>query len=306
MKTNILNIIAFVLLWSVSGSMVAQESVRAAQFNRGQSANVEDARWSRIVYRYLDLAKEKNSPLYYPVQPEGGRVNLFTKIFNLLADNTISAYEYLDGRELFTDEYKIDFMEFINRFGIYHRIDNGKIVVEDVDVPSNEVQGYFVKEAYYFDSVTSDYKIKTIAICPVLIRQDDYDANSVRYPLFWISYDDITPYIKSMPIMLSGINNSMTGTVDDFFSKRSYDGEIYKAANPRNLSISQYSATAEEVEKEQERIEHQLRDFEKGLWKEYVDSTKMDVKGKKPKVKKKSVKSSVSSSGSNSMRERRY
>ena len=262
--------------------------------------------WSRSIYRFLDLKKEANAPLYYPVMPENGRKNLFSMIFRLLIEDKIDAYEYLDGREIFTDEYKIDFMEFLNRFDVYHELNDNKIIVEDVDIPSNEVQGYFVKEAYYFDPITSDHRVKTVAICPVLLRQGDYDAATIRYPLFWISYSDIAPYALSMPVMASSVNNSMTGTVADYFRKRSYDGEIYKAANPRNLAISQYAATPEEVNIEQQKIEAQLRNFEKGLWRESIDSTKVDIRTKKSKTKKNISKSNRISTSANSMKERRY
>ncbi len=281
-------------------------SVRATQASRGQSTEIENAMWSRSIYRFLDLKKEANAPLYYPVMPENGRKNLFSMIFRLLIEDKIDAYEYLDGREIFTDEYKIDFMEFLNRFDVYHELNDNKIIVEDVDIPSNEVQGYFVKEAYYFDPITSDHRVKTVAICPVLLRQGDYDAATIRYPLFWISYSDIAPYALSMPVMASSVNNSMTGTVADYFRKRSYDGEIYKAANPRNLAISQYAATPEEVNIEQQKIEAQLRNFEKGLWRESIDSTKVDIRTKKSKTKKNISKSNRISTSANSMKERRY
>ncbi|MDO5523497.1 MAG: gliding motility protein GldN, partial [Bacteroidia bacterium] len=213
-------------------------SVRAAQMNRGNAADFSNAKWLREIYRYLDLSKEENAPLYYPVMPEQGRMNLFTMIFKLLAENKISAYEYLDGREVFSPEYKIDFKEFIDRFGIFHETQNGQISIADVDIPSHEVQGYFVKEAYYFETGTSGYGVKTVAICPVIHRQGDYDANTVRYPLFWIPYDEISSYTLRMPIMTSSLNNATTGTIDDFFRKRAYNGEIYKASNPRNLAIA--------------------------------------------------------------------
>lgn len=279
-------------------------SVRALQANRSQNRDLSDAKWSRLIYRYLDLSKDKNSALYYPVLPEGNQMNLFSMIFKLLAQDKISAYEYLDGRELFSEDYKIDFEDFLNRFGIYHRNESGKLLVDDVDIPGNEVQGYFVKEAYYFETGTSSWGVQTVAICPVIHRQDEYNAGSVRYPLFWIPYEEIEPYALRMPIMTSSLNNSMSGTVDDFFRKRDYDGEIYKTTNSRNLALSQYAATPEEMLQEQEKIERQLVDFEKNLWKEQADSTAVLQSGKRQKVKKSKVK--VAAGGSNSMRDRRY
>lgn len=287
----------------------ATMSSRSVQANRMQAVDIENTKWSRVIYRYLDLSKEKNAPLYYPVLPDEGRVNLFTMIFKLFANSKIDVYEYLDGREAFTDEYKIDFMEFVDRFGIYYETEDGHMTINDVDIPSNEVQGYFVKEAHYFDSRASDYKTEVVAICPVIHRQDDYESVATRYPLFWVQYSDIVPYALSMPMMLSSLNNSMTGTVDDFFRKQSYDGEIYKATNPRNLAIAQYAETPEEVEKEQQKIEQQLVDFKLGLWREYTDSTKVNVDTKRRKGSRKAPKVSTATSANrsgSSMRDRRY
>ena len=39
----------------------------------------------------------------------------------LLADNKVSAYEYLDGREIFTDQYKINVRDMLDRFHIYYQ-----------------------------------------------------------------------------------------------------------------------------------------------------------------------------------------
>ncbi len=280
-------------------------SVRAEQMNRTQSTDISDAKWSREIYRYLDLSKEGNAPLYYPVIPEQGRMNLFTMIFKLLSEGKITAYEYLDGREVFTDEYKIDFNEFLDRFGVYYQTESGNIVVDDVDIPSNEVQGYYLKEAYYFETGTSNYGVKTVAVCPIIYRQGDYDANTVRYPLFWIPYDELRPYALRMPIMTSSLNNTMTGTIDDFFRKHNYDGEIYKTTNLRNLAISQYTSSPEEMKAEQEKIERQLKDFEERLWKENRDSTVIQQTQRSRSTRGGLFRRS-STGSSNTMRDRRY
>ena len=287
-----------------SGKASVGLSVRAAQMNRTQSTDIEDAKWSREIYRYLDLSKEGNAPLYYPVMPEQGRMNLFTMIFKLLSENKIAAYEYLDGREVFTDEYRIDFNEFLDRFGIFYETRNGEIVVNDVDIPSHEVQGYYLKEAYYFETGTSNYGVKTVAVCPIIHRQGDYEANTVRYPLFWIPYDELRPYALRMPIMTSSLNNTMTATIDDFFRKNNYDGEIYKTTNLRNLAISQYTSSPEEMKAEQEKIEKQLKDFEERLWK--ADSTNIQPQTQNRKARRNAVRSTSSGVSSNTMRDRRY
>jgi gliding motility associated protien GldN len=144
---------------------------------------------------------------------------------------------------------------------------DGKYVVDDVDIPSNEVQGYYVKEAHFFDKSNSVVDTKILAICPVIFSQGDYDAETTRYPLFWLPYEQIRPYAARMPIMLSNLNNASTQTVDDFFRKREFNGEIYKTTNLRNLSLVQmYSGNDSLVKKEQRKIETQLKSFKDKLW----------------------------------------
>lgn len=279
-------------------------SLRSEQLNRYSQADTDNAKWLRIIYRYLDLSDDKNAPLYYPVQPEQGRANFFTSIFRLLSEGKIDAYEYVDGNEVFTDKYKIKFKEFLDRFGIYNEVQNGKTNVSDVDIPSAEVVGYYVKEAYYFETETSNFGIKTLAICPILIRQDDFDATSTRYPLFWIPYDEIRPFAMRMPVMTSSLNNVMNGTIDDFFRMHQYNGEIYKTLNLQGKALAQIAATPEALKAEQEKIEKQLKDFQDHLWKQDTVIPTPSKGSKAPKTKKPA--SSDSGSPSVSMRDRRF
>ena len=286
----------------------------------------ENARWSRVIYRQLDLTQEANAPLYFidtagentPTERQSGEgqsSSLFTRLFRLLQEGTIPAYEYIDGQERFTDEYRINFKEFLDRFSIYYQEDNGKITVDDADIPSHEVLAYFLKEVYYFDSRSSNFMVRPLAICPVLLRRDDLDNVATRYPLFWVPYDELEPYTRKMPVMASTINNSINGTVDDFFRLRKYDGEIYKAGNPRNLAIAQYTSTPEEMKAEQERIEKELKDFEKGLWTDEdelipaeTSANRPDRRNTKTGVSRRDRRPGSSPSGGSSvtMRDRRY
>ncbi len=286
--------------------------IQSPQGNRSAGSEIDDAKWSRTIYRYLDLTKEDNAPLYHIVTPAEGQSSLFTMLFRLLQNDAIPAFEYLDGQEQFTAEYRIDFKEFLDRFDIYHQADKGTITVNDADIPSNEVLAYFVKEVYYFDSPTSSFKVRPLAICPLLLRRDQLDIETTRYPLFWVPYAELEPYARRMPVMGSSLNNSINGTVDDFFRLRKYDGEIYKVQNPRNLAIAQYTNTPEEMKAEQERIEKELKDFEKGLWTDvdrFIPSEqstdRRDTKGRITLRNRRSASgSSVSSSVT--MRDRRY
>lgn len=280
-------------------------SIRMEQMNRGQDKEIENAKWSRVIYRYLDLSREANAPLYYTGAHSEGRIDLFSMIFRLLQAQRIQAYEYLDGREEFTEEYLIDFSELLRRFDIYHDTVNGTIVVNDADVPTKEVLGYYLKEAYYFDNTTSTLRVKPLALCPILFRHEEVASSATRYPLFWIPYSELEPYTRRIPVMSSAFNNSISGTIDDFFRKRSYYGEIYKTMNPRNLAISQYTSTPEEMKAEQERIEKELIDFEKLIRSEEKAVT-LPRQTSRRGSKRISAGTPSSSGNKHSMRDRRY
>ena len=242
-------------------------TVRAQNMNESQTQDISNAPWMREIYRFLDLSKDKNASLFYPVSPIGDRMNLFTMMFKLLAKGDVKAYTYLlDGREIFTDDYVLKFKDLLDNFGIMYTEENGHFVVDESDVPGNEVQGYYVKEAWYFDKSNSVVDVKTLAIAPVLVRQDDYGTGSERYPLFWMPYENIRPYAARMPIMTSNLNNASTQTVDDFFRKHKFEGEIYKTTNMRNVTLAQAFPTDSLMKKEQKRIEMQLKDFKDRLW----------------------------------------
>ena len=64
----------------------------------------EDVVWRRDIYREMNLEDDANAGLYYPVEPVGTQMNLFTYLFKLLMTGNIKAYEYrLDGNESFED-----------------------------------------------------------------------------------------------------------------------------------------------------------------------------------------------------------
>ena len=227
-----------------------------------------EAVWKRDIYRTLDLTKEKNASLYYPIEPQGESMNLFTYIFKLFVNNDIPAYSYnLDGNESFTPENKVNPKDLLDDFGIYYEEKNGVIDVAQSDIPSAQVLSYYVKESHYFDQRTAAYNYRITAICPVIHKAGDFSTEVTKYPIFWLNFDEISPLLTRQKVMSSSYNNVSSMTLSDYFLKHCYEGEIYKTVNLRNLSINQYCKNDSAVKKEQKNIEKQLSDFRGNLWK---------------------------------------
>ncbi|MDR2139840.1 MAG: gliding motility protein GldN [Tannerella sp.] len=243
-------------------------TVRAQNMNRLLSRDIGNARWMRVIYRQLNMLNEKNAPLYYPVTPTSGMRNLFTTIFQLASEGKLPIYQYLDGYEIFDDAHKASFKDVLDRFEILYETVPGKaqerFVINESDVPSEEVKSFYVKEAWYFDQNNSVYDVKILAICPIITRMMDIGDQTT--PMFWVPYEEIRPYVAGNYIMTSNVNNAKTFTVDDYFRRRMFEGEIIKTENLLNLPLQAYCPTPDSLKLEQEKIENELLAFEKALW----------------------------------------
>lgn len=281
----------------------------------------EDVVWRRDIYRTINLTDDANAGLYYPVEAVGTQMNLFTYLFKLMMRGKINAYEYrLDGNEVFNEASKIKPLAFLDNYHIYYEKKGNGINIDNSDIPSKEVKSYYIKECAYYDQRTATFHTKVIALCPIMSREDDFGDAPQTYPLFWVKYDDVAPYLSKQIIMTSDLNNAATMTLDDYFAKTMYRGKIYKTTNMLGKTLSQYCKTDSAMSKEQKRIEGELLAFEKNLWgnqqlKDSLDSVakaQQQVKGKKKvrrnrraggakdsatSVSKKSKRSSSSSSG---------
>lgn len=243
-----------------------------AFFDKDNSVDDAELKYMRVIYRSLDLEKDQNAPLYFPEEIVDGNENLFRIIMKLLIGNNLTAYEYLDGKEVFTDEYKLNVKDMLDRFHILYSNEKGsteknpKYVIQESDVPANEVLSYYIIERWEYDTRRNKLVPKVEAICPVLHRSGDFGGEAVKYPMFWVKMNDIRPWLAQQQIFTSDHNNLATSTYDDFFTMNLYDGEIYKTRNLKNKSMMQLYPDPDHRKRAQDSIQASLDNFEKKLW----------------------------------------
>lgn len=289
-----------VSLFAIALGVVAQESSSSAVMRRGGSdrnsrrnsteagapqvtkrmeglyehkpVSDADMAWMRVIYRQIDLNDDRNAPLYYPEDLVDGQENLFRIILRLVANNEVPAYEYLDGREVFTDQYKVKVGDMLDRFYILHTQAKGsteknpKFTIEESDVPANEVLSYYILERWEFDTRTNRMRTRVEAICPVLHRAGDWGGEAVKYPMFWVKMENLRPYLAQQEIFTTDDNNLATTTYDDFFANNMYKGEIYKTRNLKNKSMMQLYPDPDDLKRAQDSIQNRLETYEDNLW----------------------------------------
>lgn len=229
-------------------------SLRRQLFEQNQPQSSYANRWQRVIYRELDLTKNVNAVLYYPEVPTDGLTNMFSVLFDAFVKGNLKAYEYIDGRELLDEAHLVKVEDVLET----HDIDPS-------DVPCYQVLSYYIKEQWDFDRNTSQYQSHIVALCPILHRQGEF-GGITRYPLFWLSYDDLRPFIIDKLVISSGINTAVRYSLDDFFTLRKYDGEIYKVQNPRGLTLMQQYPDEAQLKAKREEIENELQNFGKSVW----------------------------------------
>ena len=257
----------------------------------------EEVVWRRDIYRELDLTEDANAGLYFPVEPQGRQLNLFTYIFKLAQNGYVPVYEYpTDGSDNFSDEAKVEMKTILDNYHIFYEEQNGKLKVDNSDIPSAEVKKYYLKESAYYDQANSSFHIKVLALCPVMLREDDFGGESTQYPLFWVKYGDLEPFLNRQTVMASSLNNAATMSMADYFTLNSYKGKIYKTNNAQGKTLLQLcNGDADKLSAEQKRIEAELAAFHKTI---FGDPAKRDSIDNVMAVNTKSAKSSKTKSSS--------
>ena len=154
----------------------------------------------------------------------------------------------------------------MDRYQIFYESKDGRMRVNDADLPSEEVKVYFVKESAYYDQRTASFRTQVTALCPVLKRADEWGGEGTQYPMFWVKYDEVAPFLAKLSLMGSSLNNAATLSADDYFTLNRYEGKIYKTTNLQDRVLANYCTTDSALVKEQNRIEKQIADFQKHVW----------------------------------------
>lgn len=250
------------------------KTLRQQAFDDYQKESAEETPWQHIVYRQLDLRKEANASLYFPVEPMNGLTNLFRVIIEAFSKGELKAYEYLDGREVFSEKFLVKPKDIFDKFEIYYQTKpatqrGGEEILEvnESDVPSANVLSYYIKERWEFDQKHSRYQARVLCICPVLHQSGGFSDETVPYPMFWINYEDLRPFLRDHLIISQGMNTAARYTMEEFFSLGQYQGDIYKEQNLRGLSLKQIVGdNPDSLKMVQEKLDNDLRAFEDSIW----------------------------------------
>lgn len=248
----------------------------------------EDVVWHRTVYSIIDLRYKQNYELYFPVSYQNPRYkSLFGVILQAVSAGA-PVYSRSTGSITPTifDDTKLQTKKGLIEGNAAFYVDGDEerpllVYYEDTDALGVQEDEYYqafvanqfkflIQEVIFFDKHYSRLFRQIVAIAPMYAPlcsesvDDPYEA-IIQQIMFWMPFKDLRPYMKDQYI-ISSRNSSKRITFDRFFQQRLYTSYIVGEENVYDRVIPEYVKTAEQIKKEQTRIENELLTFEQDLW----------------------------------------
>ena len=231
-----------------------------------------DVMWLHRVWRRIDLREKINYPLYYPTTPINDRQNMFDVIReSLLQSGTMTAYS---PGPIGTDDEFTTPMTVEEVKGILSSVDSQyvedpiteelELVVQNVDVESQEIVWYEIKEEWFFDRQRSVMDVRIIGICPMKEKFNDFGESQGPQALFWIYYPEAR-YVFNQQEVYNRQNDSERRTLEDVIWSRQFGSYITKESNVYDRFINEYKAGLDAL-LEAEKIKEMLFLQEHDVW----------------------------------------
>ncbi|MBR4157253.1 MAG: gliding motility protein GldN [Bacteroidales bacterium] len=246
---------------SSTGGLYAENTTGVKKPMPQPSIREADVMWKKTVWREIDFRQKMNQGFYFPVTPQGNWKNLYTILMDALEEGIITAYNAninVDSKGDFKE--KMTFNEIIKQHERETKYSTENIKVEDVT-------RCLVKEIWYFDKQRSQLMVRTLAICPIEVREVERLGKIEKQSktLFWVPYNDETRQLLVQQPYHNRSNTAAQLNYDEVFVKRMFDSYIVREENVYDRAINDYAQGIDAL-KESERIKSSIIDFEQNLW----------------------------------------
>lgn len=277
-------LVTFLLLLSVCSFSMGQsethvsKTVHTRKLIHEMPMNPETVEWQCDIYREILDDKDVNTPLFHPSPNK----NLFYLIFKLFCKEKIKGYAFsLNDFDECSKEDQLDVKNVLDNYSIFYSRRNDSLIVEDINIPYDEVYSYYIKESVYYDLTNSCFRNKAVAICPVLQTEDDFGDFKGKEPVMWVLVDDICTQLREMSVVPNSYNRANLIQIADYFSRNLYSGDIYKVYNNRGLAFAEYCENDSLIKQERLATEKKLKDVRTKTYNTFYNDIKVNVQVKK-------------------------
>ena len=151
-----------------------------------------NADWKSTGIKYISLQDSVNAPLRTSADGQ----EFFPYIISLALDKKIDVLEYDMSDDGLHMGVPVDIKKVLADNALKYYETDGKTRTLNVLSLSADIDAFYVIDGLYFDSAQNRFRNSVYAICPVLIKYNEFNEET-KYPLFWILGEDIEPYINT-------------------------------------------------------------------------------------------------------------
>src|SRR5574344_1517032 len=213
-----------------------------------------DVVWKWRIWRVVDFREKMNQVFYYPIDPQEGKINLYTAIDQAVTNVKIRIYSDDEFKNDITDKWE----EVKKSFAQSRTVEMFK---DDIDgtqqqydstivspITAEDIKTLRIKEDWFIDKNRSvqDVRIEGFAFIYNQIKEEG--AAPIKIPLCWVRYND--PEVRDL---LSNTevykfqNEAQSRSYDDIFFMRSSASYIIRESNVYDRRIDSYTSGDESL-----------------------------------------------------------
>lgn len=248
-----------------------------------------DVLYSKRVWREIDTRDTANWSMIAP------KSMLADIMFSSLMNEELTAYEVPDNKKVdyFMKPLKspeilkrLADSTFVPKFDKDGNQIGGSMMSQDFD--PNSIKKFMIMEDWIFNQLTGTFEVRIWGIAP--ISELKVEGNIVDdYVPFWVYFPEFRYIMATRKVALAD-NDASNLSYDDWFTRRLFEGTVYKVSNPRDLPLSSFYE-GEALVKAQKQVDNEIQEKLAVLTRDYYNLVIGDPKkGKEKEPKKKKVK----------------
>lgn len=222
--------------------------------------NERDIFWQKRVWRVLDVREKINHAFTFPDAP----------FFNILTGAAQAGELTLYSGE--KDDFSVPLSTAELNATLFSQdtvmvwIDENNYDTQIVRTEINyeDIKRFRIKEVWYFDSKSSQLKVRILGIAPMRERYSESGDFIGEMPLFWVHFPSIREVLARETVFTEG-NEAARMTWEDLFEMRKFSSYTYKDSNVRGNRL-QDLYTGVDLLLEAEKIDQEIFNYEHDLW----------------------------------------
>jgi len=222
--------------------------------------NERDIFWQKRIWRVLDVREKMNLPFTWPQEPFFG---ILTKAAEA-GDITLYSAETDDFSHPLLPEELNDILFKTDTVEIWEGPSHSHLEVIRSAVYYEDIKRFRIVEIWYFDSKSSELKVRILGIAPLKERLAENGGVIGEMPLFWVHYPSARGMLAQHTVFTEGNENGRL-TWEDWLEMRKFSSYIFKEGNVRDNRLQDlYSGI--DLLLEANKIKEEIFSFEQDLW----------------------------------------